>query len=139
MHERIALEQEYSAKQSQLQTYNNQIAILNQKIQRIQDLKADFVEHKSELNDLKKKLKSISKEDYDYWIGDRLDQYKTILKSDLINDSLSDYIKKVDQNLDELNNELMRLQNEVYNTEGIIGNIKSALNWIATKIENLIN
>lgn len=139
MHERIQLEQEYSAKQSQLQTYNNQMTVLNNKIERIEKLKAEFVQHKNEFIALEKKLKTISKEDYDYWIGARLDNYQDLLAADLITDSLSDYIMKIDQNLDELNNELMRLQNEVYSTEGLIGSIKSALNWISTKIENLMN
>ncbi len=139
MHERIQLEQEYHAKQSELQAYNSQMALLNNKIQRLQALKAEFVEHKSEVIQLQKKLKTLSKEDYEYWIGNRLDTYQDLLKTDLINGSLYDYIKKIDQNLDELNNELMRLQNEVYRTEGIIGSIKAALNWLTTKIENLIN
>lgn len=139
MHERIQLEQEYSAKQSQLQAYNNQMTVLNNKITRVEKLKAEFVEHKSELIALQNKLKTIAKENYDYWIGDRLDHYQDLLRADLVNDSLSDYIKKIDQNLDELNNELMRLQNEVYSTEGLIGSIKSALNWLSTKIENLVN
>ncbi len=139
MHERITLQQEYSTKQSQLQTYNDEVALLNSKIEKIEQLKAELVEHKAELNELRKELKTFSKESYEYWQGDRLNKYKRLLKDDLVNGNLKTYIQKVDQNLDELNNELMRLQNEVYSTEGLIGNIKSALNWISTKIENLVN
>ena len=71
--------------------------------------------------------------------GQLFEDYQNLLKTNLIDEGMSSYIKNIDTNLDALNNELMRLQNEVYRTEGIIGGIKASLNWLSTKIENLIN
>lgn len=138
MQERTQLKQEYSAKQTELQTYTDQMVMLNTKIERIEHLKAEFIEHRDELIALEKRLQSLSKEDYDYWIGERLDKYQTLLESELINDRLRHYINRVEQNIDELNRESIRLKNEMYNTEGLIGNVKSTLTSLTTKIENFI-
>jgi len=56
--------------------------------------------------------------------GQLFEDYQNLLKTNLIDEGMSSYIKNIDTNLDALNNELMRLQNEVYRTEGIIGSIK---------------
>ncbi|MBO1912840.1 DUF5082 family protein, partial [Microvirga sp. 3-52] len=89
--------------------------------------------------DFKSKLNGESKESHTHWKGQLLNEHNNLFKSSLIKGSLSTYIKKVDRNLDDLNTELMRLQNEAYSTEGLIGQIKASLNWISTKIGNLVN
>ena len=139
MYERIQLEQEYNVKLHELQMYADQVAIINEKIERLQQLKMEFIEHKHDLIQLQNKLVTFSKEDTDEWMGDRRRQYKDLLKDEVINGSLNDYINKWDQNLDELNNELVRLQNELYRTENLISSIKSILHNLSTQIENLVN
>ena len=68
-----------------------------------------------------------------------MNKQNDLFKGSLINGSIATYIKNVDRNLDDLNTELMRLQNEANSTEGLIGSLKSSLNWISTKIENIFN
>ncbi|QUW22977.1 DUF5082 family protein [Sporosarcina sp. Marseille-Q4063] len=118
---------------------NWQLASLNDRIESIKILQVKFIELKSDLLDFKSKLNEESRENHAYWKGRLLKEHNNIFKSSLIKGSLSTYINNVDRNLDDLNNELMRLQNEVYSTEGLIGNVKASLNWIATKIGNLVN
>lgn len=139
VNERIALQNQYNSQQTQLNQCSWQLVSLNDKIESIKILKGKFIDLKNDLLDLKSKLNEESRESHKYWKGQLLQDHNDLFKSSLVNGSLSTYIKNVDRNLDDLNNELMRLQNEVYSTEGLIGKIKSSLNWIATKLDNLVN
>ena len=137
--ERIALQNQQDSKQTELKQCTWQLASLNDRIESVKLLKGKFIDLKSELLDFKSKLKEESRESHDYWKGQLLKEHNNVFKSSLINGSLSTYIKNVDRNLDDLNTELMRLQNEAYSTEGVIGSIKASLNWISTKLENIFN
>lgn len=140
MHEQLeSLRSDYNSKQQQLNACTVQVTSLNERIQRIEEIIEEFANYKSDLIDHRNDVRIVSNRDYTYWQGDLFDDYHDQIKDELVNDSLKEYIRAIDDNLDNLNNEKMRLENEVYNTEGIIGNIKSALNWLGTKIENLLN
>lgn len=139
MGEKIELQQQYSAKQSELNVCYGQITSLEDKISQLEALKKEFVTLKSDANQLKRDLTMETFQVHEYWQGQLFEDYQNLLKTNLIDEGMSSYIKNIDTNLDALNNELMRLQNEVYRTEGIIGSIKASLNWLSTKIENLIN
>lgn len=137
--ERIALQNQHDSKQTELKQCTWQLASLNDRIESVKLLKEKFIDLKSDLLDFKSKLKEESRESHDYWKGQLLKEHNNVFNSSLINGSLSTYIKNVDRNLDDLNTELMRLQNEAYSTEGLIGSIKASLNWISTKLENIFN
>ncbi|NMD71580.1 DUF5082 domain-containing protein [Bacillus sp. DNRA2] len=139
MSEKSQLQNKISKKQTELQNSCSRVSSLNGRIERIKAIIQEFTDFKSDIKDLKSNGKSIAGKEYDYWNGDRFDKYKDKLSDNLINGSLSDYISKIDRNLDDLNDELMRLQNEVYSSEGFIGMLKSDINWLKTKIENLVN
>ncbi|MFD1850863.1 DUF5082 family protein [Oceanobacillus bengalensis] len=134
-----SLQTSYSSKQQQLNACTNQVTSLNAKIQRIESIIGEFTNFKSDLIDHRNDVKIVANKDYTYWQGDLFDNYHDEIKDQLVNDSLKEYIRSIDDNLDNLNNEKMRLENEVYSTEGLIGSIKSALNWLGTKIDNLLN
>ncbi|MEI3612687.1 DUF5082 family protein [Pseudogracilibacillus sp. SO30301A] len=139
MGERAELQQQYSAKQSELNVCYVELNSLEDRINRLEALKKEFVTLKTDANQLKQDLTMETFQFHEYWQGQLFGEYERLLAANLIHDGMTTYIKNIDTNLDELNNELMRLQNEVYSTEGIIGSIKSSLNWLTTKIENLIN
>lgn len=139
MGEKAELEQDYSAKQSELNVCYNDLGGLEERISKLEALKKEFKSLKSDANELKRHLTMESLQVHEYWKGELFGDHQNLLKSELIHDGMQTYVKNIDTNLDALNNELMRLQNEVYRTEGIIGHLKASLNWISTKIENLIN
>jgi len=139
MSERTELKGNLNTKQNELNSCVNEAAFLNAKIEKIKELIKDFKILKSDLKMLKKELDQMAKKEFTYWIGNRRNKYQDIIGNDLSNSSLHSYIGNVDDNLDELNNELMRLENELHSMEGMIGSIKSAINWIATKLENIVN
>ena len=137
--EKAVLQNQYNSTQSELNQCNWELATLNDRIDSIKSLKEKFVELKSDLQNFKGILKDETRENHNYWKGQLLKEHNDLLESSLINGSLSTYIKNIDRNLDDLNNELMRLQNEANSAEGLIGSLKSSLNWISTKIENIFN
>lgn len=139
MHELQSLQTDYSRTQRELLACTNELGILRGKIAEIDQIIEDFVQFKSDLREHRSEFKQLNNESYDLWQGELFDQYQGDAKADLYSSSLKDYISKVDDNLDNLNNERMRLQNEIYSTEGLIGNLKSAINWLSTKISNLLN
>ncbi|MFC4620325.1 DUF5082 family protein [Camelliibacillus cellulosilyticus] len=133
------LRRDYHNKESQLASHHQHIAMLNEKIARIEAIKKDFADFKSDMKEFRSKVSQIAQKDYDDWQGVLIQEYRTKIYDDLVFTALNTYIDKIDDNLDRLNDELMRLQNEIYSTEGIIGHIKEGLNWLKTKIENLLN
>lgn len=140
MHKQLeSLQADYNSKQQQLNACTVQVTSLNERIQRIEQIIDEFANFKNDLIDHRKDVKILANRDYAYWQGDLFDDYHHEIKDEVVNNSLKEYIRSIDDNLDNLNNEKMRLQNQVYDTQGIIGNIKSALNWLSTKIENLLN
>ena len=139
VNEKIELQNQYNSKQSELNQCTWQLASLNDRIESVKSLKEKFIDLKSDLEDFKSKLREESRESHDYWKGQLLKEHNNLFKSSLINGSIATYIKNIDRNLDDLNTELMRLQNEAYSTEGLIGSLKSSLNWISTKIDNIFN
>ncbi len=139
MGERAALEQQYSSKQSELYACHVQLNSIEDKISQVEALKKEFVTLKSDANQFKRDVLIESMQVHEYWQGQLFGEYQSMLRSTLVHEGMATYIKNIDTNLDALNNELMRLQNEVYSTEGFIGSIKSSLNWLTTKIENLVN
>lgn len=71
----------------------------------------------------------------DRWDGDVRGNYET-MRSDSLLESLSTYYDRLDDIQDDMNNKIRDLQNSMYANEGIWGDIKTAINNIATKIQN---
>lgn len=139
MSEIQSLRTDQSRKQQELQACTNELGILQGKIAEIDQIIEDFIQFKSDLREHRSEFKQLTDESYELWQGELYDQHQSDMKADLYSSSLKEYINKVDDNLDSLNNERMRLQNEIYRTEGLIGSIRSAINWLSTKISNLMN
>lgn len=77
---------------------------------------------------------------YPEWAGEvHTNRYSIKLSSNIINDSLSPTIQKIDQNLDELNRKKTYYQNRISETRGLIGQLESVINSIGTEIENFFN
>ncbi len=139
MSELQSLQTDYSKTQQELQACTNELGVLRGKIAEIDQIIEDFIQFKSDLKEHRSEFKQLADESHDLWQGELFDRHQGDMKADLYSSSLKEYINKVDDNLDNLNNERMRLQNEIYSTEGLIGSLRSAINWLSTKISNLLN
>lgn len=74
---------------------------------------------------------------YQDFRGKNYSTFKYVLDEAII--QYNAYVHALDRNLDALNNEKERLQGLALDQEGLIGQIKKALNWIGTQLENVTN
>ncbi|GAF65085.1 ABC transporter ATP-binding protein [Bacillus sp. TS-2] len=139
MSELQSLRSDRSSKQQELRACTNEVAVLNNKIAKLDIIIEDFAQFKRDVQEHRNHFRQVSNETYDDWKGTLFIQSRTNMSSNIYMSSLREYVNKVDDHLDELNNERMRLQNEIYSTEGLMGNIKASINWLSTKITNLLN
>ncbi|MBC1886321.1 YwqH-like family protein [Listeria seeligeri] len=128
-----------SKQQKQLSLKEAELVQLDDKISQLKKIKTKLVDLKEEVKDIKKNVKSMVDDEHNYWKGDLKDNWEDKVKNDLIDDGVKVYIDKIDNNLDEVNIKIMEFENEKYSTEGVIGSLKSGINWLGTQIENLFN
>ncbi|MBC1896284.1 DUF5082 domain-containing protein [Listeria booriae] len=133
------LRADYNTKACQVQEYQINISGLEDKIREIEAIKKDIKVLKKDAKDLKEKIQNELNKDHEYWKGDLFRTNKNKMKDSLIESGFNTYINKIDDNLDKLNTKQMQLENEIHSTEGLIGSLKSGMNWLSTQIDNLFN
>jgi len=90
------------------------------------------------MEDYREDIKRFYREKYDRFDGDVYDsRYKVNIEQ--LKDEYKITIKNIDTNMDRLNTEKARYENEAYRCNGLIGIIQSAINSIVHQIENWTN
>ncbi len=112
-------------------------ARLKAKIERLKKAKLELVSRKEEVRS-KKLYASLNHGSVSEWKGTKKDEYKSQVEEELLS-GYGTYYEQTDQALDEINNEVTRLENDIYEQEGIIGWLRSRVNSLANSIENLMN
>ncbi|MBC2230373.1 DUF5082 domain-containing protein, partial [Listeria seeligeri] len=128
-----------SKQQKKLSSKEAELDQLDDKISQLKEIKTKLVNLKDEVKTIKKNVRPMVDDEHDYWKGDLKEDWEDVAKNDLIDEGLKAYIEKVDNNLDEVIIKIMELENKKYSTEGIIGSLKSGINWLGTQIETLFN
>lgn len=93
---------------------------------------------KSVMQDYYEEIKRFYKEKFDKFDGDVYDSRYKIYIEQLVAD-YKKTVKNIDINMDRLNTEKARYENEAYRCNGLIGYLQSAINSIAHQIENWTN
>lgn len=93
---------------------------------------------KSVMQDYYEEIKRFYKEKFDKFDGVVYDSRYKIYIEQLVAD-YEKTIKNIDINMDRLNTEKARYENEAYRCNGLIGYLQSAINSIAHQIENWTN
>lgn len=132
----LILEKNYKLQQSE--ETKAKITELNDKIERA-------IRIKNKLNDLKKCVKEhktntnkIFKE-YSYWKGENNSKWEEKSENELIDGSITDCIKNIDDNVDRLIDKITEMQNEVNSLGSTLSVLENAINSIASAIEKLTN
>ncbi|MBC1343622.1 DUF5082 domain-containing protein [Listeria welshimeri] len=126
-------------KTQELSQKKSELGDIEKDIEDLKIIKENLEKVKEEAKESKKNTEALIIENHDRWKGVLKDKWEIQTETDLINEGIKEYIDKVDRNLDEINLKIMELENKKYNTEGVIGNLRSGLNWLGTQIENFIN
>ncbi len=133
------LEKQKNEKERDLKTHHTQLNTIEEKINDAKNIVKKFQDLKEDMEDLKKDVRKLKNEDHDHWKGDLLDKWQDDTDEHLVDGSFKTYIKNIDQNVDDLNEKIMKLENEKLEEQGIIGEIKSGINWLSTEITNIVN
>lgn len=73
------------------------------------------------------------------WTGTKFESVRVRSQETDFITSYQSYIDRLDETLDSLNNEVTRVQNEIWEQEGFWGDVKSTLNNIYNSIRNFFN
>ena len=115
---------------------NMEIQGLEKKIERLEGAKQKLQTYKlnieSEKFDITQKLSCSS------WKGSNKEEYEGIAEEQL-KPCYQTYYDETDQAVDAIMDEITRLENQIYDQEGVIGWLKSQINSLGNYIETLLN
>ena len=134
------LRKEKRRKEDEIRSYNNNIALLEDKISRLKAVKKSIDDYRDEARTLKNKFKSMHK-DFDKetdWIGNKRDKVQEIVEDELYNEYKKFY-DYTDDIYDDLADEITALENKVYKNESAIGTLRAGINSIVNEIDKLFN
>ena len=136
---------ELSSLKNDLGSKRNQLRIKEKEKENYLNIASDIrsvykklADEKSAVKTYHSGVKSFSDERFNTFIGNLyMNEYKPRIKQ-----VVSDYkqvISAIDTNMDRLNTEIARMENEAYKCDGIIGYLHSAINSLVHTIENWTN
>lgn len=140
----MADNQEYNNLVNERNRKQGQYAACQNRIESVEYLLGRLRPAKAAVQELKKTFKTIRKEDADLkkekteWKGDTYNMFSgKMYEVTATNDRY--YTGSLDHVLDELNNEITRLENKRMREHGLLGELGAAINSLANKIENFFN
>ena len=113
---------EYEAILERLRTAKE---VINSSYDNLQDLRAEV---KKDPNNFKSE-----------WKGNKFTEYEAYVKDDIHGTIYYNYQTAVNGILDDLCDLITEYENRIYENEGVIGWLKSAINSLANAIEKLLN
>ena len=97
----------------------------------------DMKNIKGDMEAVKKNMKNFFDRVYEDFKGEHFNKYENVCEV-----AMAEYtgaIKRIDDNLDRLNNEITKYENFALETYGIMGTLAKQINNIANMIENCLN
>jgi len=126
--------------QNEIDSKENEINAIQTKIDRLVAVRDSIVVYKNNVREEKSRINK-NKNDYSEstdWNGSRHDRFMSEYCDTLIVDYKA-YYDQIDCIHDALNNEIARLQNSIYEKDGILGWLRARLNDCWTWLNNLTN
>lgn len=129
---RESLEAQSDAYQNHINTLTANLEVLTASRDTLQSVKDNVKGIKSSIN-------SAPDNSLSGWAGKNFEAVRIMSQEKDFATGYQSYIDRLDEVLDSLNNELTRVQNEIWEQEGFLGDIKSALNSLYNSIRNFFN
>ncbi len=137
--EKARLKGEEARLQSEKSSLESANRDLNSKITALEQARKNIGEAKDSIKKQKKCVKKVPGDHGKGWTGATFNEVKEKSEKGSLFSAYESYIREIDGVEDGLNNEIARLKGEVWKNEGLIGQIKTALNNIWTALRNLCN
>lgn len=123
--------------ESQIDGCNAYIEQLQEKIERLKKVKPAVSEIKSEVYSREMEVHQGIMAQI-CWVGENKRGYDAIAEQQLF-PSYKAYYDGVDEILDSINDEITRMENEIYEQQGIIGKLRSWINSLWNELCNFFN
>ena len=123
--------------QSRLNSAARKRDAIQEEIARLETAKEVLTEQYESFSDVKKTVKREAQQNYE-WKGINYNQFAKHYGSALI-DANQTYHENLDDARDEINLKISELENQLYEQEGILGQLRSLINSLAHRIENFFN
>ena len=133
-YERLVGEQR--AARSDLDDANHDYLRTQDKLERLRSVRQTLYDCCDSFRDVKKSVQRVIRDDYD-WTGENFSRFSTYSSS--LMDENDAYGRNLDAVRDAINDEITRLENDMYRQEGLIGYLRALLNSLANEIQNLFN
>lgn len=137
--EKARLKGEETRLQSEKSSLESANRDLNSKISALEQTRKNIGEAKDCIKKQKKAVKKVLGDHGKGWTGTTFNEVKEQSEKGSLFSAYESYIREIDGVEDDLNNEIARLKGEVWKNEGLIGQIKTALNNVWTALRNLCN
>lgn len=131
--DKAALISRKSALQGQIAQKRQQITILNGKIERLKSAKAQLIDVINESSDYKKKIRNLDI-DTTLWKGITKNKYENLKHN--IEQSLGDYNRDLQGVEDSIEEEIVRLSNQLQLCYSEISSLQSSISSLNHSIEN---
>lgn len=132
------LKWQQSQKESEAEQCEHRIANLKEKIARLNNFKKSVDQYRSEINTISIPFGNYPTMCCDNWTGENYKWFKSQCY-DNVCQTFSDMENSIGDMRDRLCIKIRDLENEIYDQQGLLGDIKKALNNIGTAIENFFN
>ena len=122
--------------QDDLDNVNNEYIRTQDQLERLKNVRRMLYDYCDSFRDVKKDVRRVLRDNYD-WTGENFNRFSNY--SSFLRDENENYYRNLDDARDAINNEITRLENDMYRQEGLIGYFRALLNTIANKIQNFFN
>lgn len=125
--------------EAQSDAYQNHINTLTANLEVLKASRDTVQSVKDNVREIKNSIYWIPEDKITGWTGTNFEAVRVMSQETDFVTSYQSYIDRIDEVLDSLNNEVTRVQNEIWEQEGLWGDIKSALNSLYNSIRNFFN
>lgn len=119
--------------------YEQRISELESNLEQLKSARDIVADVKENIKDIKKEIKKFPDKELSEWQGYNFNELKDSSEEGYFKNYYEFYIDNIDDIQDSLNDEITSVQNEIWEKDGIWGDIKSALNSVWNEIRNFFN
>lgn len=139
MADRASIEREISYQEQRREECLNERRILEEKLERLEYAKRQLSDEKDAAKSLRKQMEKLPESYEENWQGEKY-EWLCSRNADWIVPGLKTYRDTgIDGMLDEVCDEITRLENENRELGVVLGAIANSLNWLGNELEKLFN
>jgi predicted RNase H-like nuclease (RuvC/YqgF family) len=124
--------------QEQLYCARQESYSIEEKLRRLRACKGEIAQGKSTFKQFDRKASSLDVTPKSLWEGEKANLFDTLYE-EKTDSSFSHYNDQVDYTLDQLYDEITRLENELMNNESLISSLQMGINSLLNELEKLFN